>query len=59
MKCPLCVSESRHLFKIKGFNVLECIKCQHRFADIAADEHHIASVYDDTYFNDGGSGYLN
>jgi 2-polyprenyl-3-methyl-5-hydroxy-6-metoxy-1,4-benzoquinol methylase len=57
MKCPLCNSNSTRIFEIKGFQVLDCEKCKHRFAEISADEQHVSSVYDDTYFNGGGAGY--
>jgi SAM-dependent methyltransferase len=57
MKCPLCQSDSYQAFTIKGFNVLDCVKCNHRFAEISADEMHVANVYDDFYFNGGGAGY--
>ena len=57
MKCPLCHSDSHKCFAIKGFNVLDCVKCNHRFANISADELHVAMIYDDLYFNGGGAGY--
>ena len=57
MKCPLCQSESKFAFKAKGFNLLDCLECSHRFAEISADEKHVAEVYDDSYFNGGGAGY--
>lgn len=37
--------------------MLDCVKCSHRFAEISADEKHVAKVYDDSYFNGGGAGY--
>ena len=57
MFCPLCQSESKFAFEAKGFPVRDCVKCAHRFAGIAADEKHVAAVYDDSYFNGGGAGY--
>jgi SAM-dependent methyltransferase len=59
MKCPLCQSESKQVFEIKGFNVLDCLICGHRFAEISADENHVSSIYSDEYFNGGGAGYSN
>jgi SAM-dependent methyltransferase len=59
MKCPLCQSESKQVFEIKGFNVLDCVKCHHRFAEVLADENHLSSIYSDEYFNGGGAGYSN
>lgn len=57
MNCPLCQSESEFAFQAKGFNLLDCVKCSHRFAEISADENHVEKIYDDTYFNGGGAGY--
>lgn len=57
MNCPLCQSESEFAFTAKGFRVLDCAECSHRFADISADENHVAEIYDDSYFNGGGAGY--
>jgi SAM-dependent methyltransferase len=44
-------------FEIKGFTVLDCQKCGHRFVGIEAGERHVASTYGDSYFTDGGAGY--
>lgn len=57
MHCPLCQSESKFAFEAKGFPVRDCVKCAHRFAEIAADENHVAEIYDDSYFSGGGAGY--
>ncbi len=57
MNCPLCQSESKFAFKAKGFALRDCVKCRHRFAEIAADENHVAATYDDSYFSGGGAGY--
>lgn len=57
MNCPLCQSASKTAFEIKGFTLLDCSKCRHRFAEISADENHVAKIYDDSYFNGGGAGY--
>lgn len=57
MNCPLCQSGSKFAFAAKGFNLLDCVKCSHRFAEIEADEKHVAEVYNDSYFNGGGAGY--
>jgi len=57
MRCPLCESASKPAFEIHGFAILDCGSCGHRFADIAADEKHVAANYDDSYFNGGGAGY--
>jgi SAM-dependent methyltransferase len=57
MNCPLCQSESKFAFEAKGFVLRDCVKCSHRFAEIAADETHVAEIYDDSYFAGGGAGY--
>ena len=57
MNCPLCQSESQFAFKAKGFALRDCVKCSHRFAEIAADEQHVAEIYNDSYFSGGGAGY--
>lgn len=57
MKCPLCGSESKFAFKAKGFNLLDCKVCSHRFAELNTDQSHADTTYDDSYFNDGGAGY--
>ncbi len=57
MNCPLCYSESKWAFKVKGYNLLDCVECGHRFVELQADESHVATVYDDPYFTGGGAGY--
>lgn len=57
MNCPLCQSESREAFEVKGFQLFDCVACAHRFAAIPADETHANEIYDDSYFNGGGAGY--
>ena len=57
MNCPLCRSASKTAFEVKGYTLLDCTRCAHRFAAVAADEAHAAATYDDSYFNGGGAGY--
>ncbi|MEP6903181.1 MAG: class I SAM-dependent methyltransferase [Actinomycetota bacterium] len=57
MNCPLCQSESKFAFDAKGFALRDCVKCNHRFAEIAANENHVAEIYGDSYFSVGGAGY--
>jgi len=57
MSCPLCNASSELAFIAKGVDVLDCTSCGHRFAALAADEQHVASVYADEYFTGGGAGY--
>lgn len=59
MRCPLCCSESRVAFKTKEIPLRDCTVCRHRFAEVAADEEHVARVYDDSYFFGGEAGYSN
>ena len=60
MNCPLCDCESKFAFEARGCALRDCAKCSHRFAEITADETHVARVYDDSYFSgDGGAGYAN
>ena len=57
MECPLCESPSNFVFPAKGINILDCDNCDHRFAQMDADEESVEVVYDDGYFNGGGAGY--
>ncbi len=59
MNCPLCQAESKTAFETKGFALRDCLKCDHRFTAMTADEQHVADIYDDSYFNGGGAGYSN
>lgn len=55
--CPLCGAAAEFAFEAKGYRLLDCTRCGHRFADIRADETHVATTYDDEYFTGGGAGY--
>jgi len=57
MKCTLCQYESKTAFTVKGYVLLDCEKCAHRFAGIAAGQNHAETIYDDSYFSGGGAGY--
>lgn len=57
MKCPLCQYTSETAFTVKGYALLDCRKCTHRFAGVAVENDHAKTVYDDSYFAGGGSGY--
>jgi SAM-dependent methyltransferase len=56
-KCIFCATASKAAFSVKGYDVLDCISCGHRFAGLTADEQHIAEQYSDEYFTGGGAGY--
>lgn len=55
--CPLCGAASAFAFEAKGYKLRDCTLCGHRFADISADEAHVATTYGDEYFTGGGAGY--
>jgi SAM-dependent methyltransferase len=55
--CPLCGARSRLRFVRHGYPIRDCVACGHRFADGAVTEGHVARVYGDAYFRDGGAGY--
>ena len=57
MKCPFCSGASGEVFKAKGFGVLDCGSCGHRFADVEPEAGHADVHYSDEYFNGGGAGY--
>ena len=59
MKCPLCHYSSETAFTVKGYSLLDCRRCSHRFAQLSVSNKHAKDVYDDAYFNGGGAGYLN
>jgi SAM-dependent methyltransferase len=42
---------------VKGYALLDCRKCTHRFAGVATADDHAKTVYDDSYFTGGGAGY--
>jgi SAM-dependent methyltransferase len=59
MKCPLCQYSSEAAFTVKGYSLLDCRKCTHRFAEVAnTGNDHAKAIYDDSYFSGGGAGYL-
>ncbi len=55
--CIFCSAPSTAAFAVKGYEVLDCTSCGHRFAGIRADEQHTAHQYSDDYFTGGGAGY--
>ncbi len=57
--CPVCAAESRRLFCKHGYWIRGCQSCEHRFAELRPDPSHVATVYDDCYFQGGGAGYPN
>lgn len=54
-----CKKNASVLFIKKGYPILECKKCGHRFVEIPDQENHLASIYSDDYFFAGKDGYPN
>ncbi len=40
-----------------GHAIFHCAACEHRFTPVDGGPQHVASVYGDDYFNQGGAGY--
>lgn len=55
--CPLCGATSEFAFEAKGYRLLDCKRCAHRFADVPGGEAHVTTIYGDDYFTGGGAGY--
>jgi SAM-dependent methyltransferase len=55
--CPVCEGEAAGKFQVDGFPVRECLECRHQFLDMIAPPDHVARIYNDSYFFDGGAGY--
>jgi SAM-dependent methyltransferase len=56
--CPSCRGVAcRTLFESHGFPILHCDGCGHRFTPLTDIEAHVATVYGDAYFTEGGAGY--
>lgn len=60
MTCPVCTGDSlKPALQIKGYDLLDCARCGHRFAEVKVDASHVTTVYGDDYFLGGGAGYAN
>lgn len=57
LKCPICNNEAQPQFEKHGYTIHACTSCQHQFIDIPMSSDHTDSIYDDSYFFEGGSGY--
>lgn len=57
--CPICHSSSRRLFAKHSYWVRRCLACGHRFAELRPSRQHVATIYNDSYFQGGGAGYPN
>lgn len=54
-----CKEKRQTLFQKRGYPILECEQCGHRFIKIADQEGHVSTVYSDDYFFKGKDGYPN
>jgi SAM-dependent methyltransferase len=54
-----CEEGKKLLFEKKGYPILECKQCGHRFIEIPDHEDHLSTVYSDEYFFEGKDGYPN
>lgn len=54
-----CKEKRETLFEKRGYPILECKQCGHRFIKIADQEDHVTTVYSDDYFFEGKDGYPN
>lgn len=58
LACPSCSNRAcRLVFETQGFPIFHCGSCAHRFTPLTDVEAHVATVYADSYFTEGGAGY--
>jgi len=57
MRCPICDSSSRQIFKKHNYWICECNACRHRYVPLTNGVEHLERVYGDHYFTEGGAGY--
>lgn len=61
MRCALCGGTTTRWQRLKGHDIVECVVCGHRQASLTASADaagHAATVYADSYFTEGGAGYV-
>lgn len=57
-RCPSCGENAcALLYEVRGFPIFHCEGCGHRFTPVGDGEKHVAEVYADGYFTEGGAGY--
>jgi SAM-dependent methyltransferase len=56
-RCPVCRTEGRLYFRHPVCGIYRCHACADLFSDYHPPDDHVASVYDDSYFDGGGAGY--
>ena len=57
MKCPVCGASTRRHFTHGSYWIRACDDCSHKVAEFAAAADHVATTYDDDYFEGGAAGY--
>jgi 2-polyprenyl-3-methyl-5-hydroxy-6-metoxy-1,4-benzoquinol methylase len=61
-RCVLCGGSLTVQFSKHGYEIADCDNCRHRQTILGPDHAgrgvHVAEVYGDTYFTDGGAGYV-
>jgi SAM-dependent methyltransferase len=58
--CGLCKGSLTVQFSKHGYNIADCDNCRHRQTVLGCVKptNHVAEVYSDSYFTDGGAGYV-
>jgi len=57
MHCPIEDNATFRVFQVNGFWIRECQGCSHRCVEVEPSEEHVATVYGNYYFTEGGVGY--
>ena len=55
--CVICGGVGQRLFTTRGYDILGCRGCGHRFTQLERTPDHVTRVYGDDYFFGGGAGY--
>ncbi len=55
--CCVCEEETSRTFEVSGHWIRACPSCGHRQTEAIPPGDHVASVYSDAYFTEGGAGY--
>lgn len=58
-QCKQCDTDAKRTprFQVDSFDIVQCDKCHHRFADLQTGSDHAKTVYSDEYFEGGKAGY--
>lgn len=59
MECPIENNTTQWVFQKDGFWIRECPVCHFRYIELMPSEEHVAQIYADNYFFEGGAGYSN